>query len=197
MLVTGLFVVPVALLVVARFFVVQPFYVPTGAMQPTVMGRTRLPNGSWRQGDHVLVEKVSFRFHAPARGDIAVFWTRGIVHWAVPRDQVYIKRIVGIPGDRVQFRKAGLFVNGQLLTNPPIFAILQARTNGYCGYCPAGAFADNAAAEEKVGGQEYYVAGDNSTNSLDSRYFGTIQRKEMIGRAFFIYWPPDRIGFLK
>ncbi len=197
MLVTGLFVVPVALLVVARLFVVQPFYVPTGAMQPTVMGRTRLPNGSWRQGDHVLVEKVSFRFRAPARGDITVFWTRGIVHWAVPRDQAYIKRIVGIPGDRVQFRKAGLFVNGQLLTNPPIFAIIQARTNGYCGYCPAGAFADHAAAEEKVGGQEYYVAGDNSTNSLDSRYFGTIQRKEMIGRAFFIYWPPDRIGFLK
>ncbi len=195
--ISGLIVLPLALLVVARQFIVQPFYVPTGGMQPTLMGEPRPPQGSWRRGDHLLVEKLSFRFRAPARGDIAVFRTRGIVHWMVPPDQMFIQRVVGTPGDRVQFRKAGLFINDQLLTNPPIFATIQARLNGHSGYCLAGMFPNDEAAAVEVPRGEYFVAGDNSWNSLDSRFFGPVRRSALFGRAFFIYWPPQRIGFPK
>jgi signal peptidase I len=195
--VTCVVFIPLALLVVARLFILQPFYVPTGAMQPTLMGKTKLPDGSEKSGDHVLVEKVSLRFRAPARGDIVVFRTKGIAHAAVPQDQVYIKRVVGLPGDRVQFRQTGLFVNGQLLTNPPAFATIQARANGHSGYYPLGMFAGKEAAEWVVGQKECFVAGDNSRNSLDSRFFGPIRREQVFGRAFFIYWPPERMGFPK
>ncbi len=205
LLIMGLVVVPLAMLVVARLFIMQPFYVPTGGMQPTLMGEPRQPGGpplmgepgqpgrSPRRGDHLLVEKVTFRFRAPARGDIVVFRTRGIVHSMVPQDQFFVQRVVGVPGDQVQIRNTGLYINSQLLTNPPIFATIQARTNGYCGYHPAELTANDAVV--KLGEQQYFVAGDNSLNSLDSRYFGPIRREQVFGRPLFVYWPPHRVGF--
>jgi signal peptidase I len=90
------------LLLLVRQFVVQPFSIPTGAMQPTLMGNRRLPDGRTLPGDHLLVEKVSFRFRAPARGDIVMFKTRGINHYAVPcRRQFKTGKDVGAKADEL------------------------------------------------------------------------------------------------
>jgi signal peptidase I len=182
-------------LVLLRLFALVPMKVPTGAMQPAIMGNHKLPDGSTRSGDHLFVEKLSLLVRAPARGDIVVFKTKGINHPYVPQDQLYIKRVVGIPGDRILFEPPGVRVNGQLLTAPPIFKTIAAKTNGHCGYCASGDFAVKE--EIKLGEGEYFLAGDNSQNSLDSRYFGPIRRKQIIGRAAFIYYPGERMGIPK
>jgi signal peptidase I len=177
----------------AKLFL-QAFRVPTGAMQPTLMGSKPLPDGSRAGADHFFAEKFSLLFRAPARGDIVVFRTEGIDHPQVPQDQIFIKRVVGIPGDKLIFEPPGVRVNNQMLTHPEIFRKIAARTNGHCGYSAMG---DHGVSHEiTLGENEYFVAGDNSQNSLDSRYFGPIQRKQIFGRAFFIYYPWQRIGFV-
>jgi signal peptidase I len=179
-------------LALLRQFVVQPFRIPTGAMQPTLMGTRKLPDGRQLPGDSLFVEKLSLLFRAPARGDIVVFKSKGISHPSVPPDQYYIKRVVGIPGDKILFEPPGVRVNGQRLTEPEIFRKIAARTNGHGGYCATGEY--GVRSEETLRENEYFVAGDNSQNSLDSRFFGPIQRKQIIGRAWFIYAPRERIG---
>ena len=143
----------------------------------------------------LLTERISYLFRAPARGDIVVFSTTGIDSPMVPPGQYFVKRIVGIPGDKVLFDPPGVRVNGHLLTNPPIFARISTRTNGYCGYTAQGELAVSQLLELKDG--EYFVAGDNSQNSLDSRYYGPIRRKQITARAAFIYYPLRRWGFLE
>jgi signal peptidase I len=175
--------------------VLQPFRIPTGAMQPTLMGKRTLSDGRELPGDRLFAEKISLRFRAPARGDIVVFKTDGITHLSVPPDQMYIKRVVGIPGDRLLFEPPGVRVNGQLLTEPAIFRKIAARTNGHSGYCAMGDFGTSR--EIALKANEYFVAGDNSTNSLDSRHFGPIRREQIIGRASFTYSPWERMGFLE
>ena len=182
-------------LVLLGLFVLKPFNVPTGAMQPTIMGQQKRADGSTGPGDHLLVEKLSFFLRAPARGDVVVFKTKGINHPSVPQNQLFIKRVVGLPGDRILFDPPGVRVNGTLLTEPPIFKTIAARTNGHSGYRAMGDYAVKQ--DLQLGENEYFVAGDNSANSLDSRYFGPIHRKQIIGRAFFIYFPVTRMGFPK
>jgi signal peptidase I len=175
-----------------RQFVVQPLIVPTSSMQPTLMAKQRLPHGRELAGDRLLLEKVSFLFRSPARGDIVVFKTKGIAHPSVPQDQLYIKRVVGIPGDRIRMEAPGVRVNGTLLTVPEIFQKIASRTNGHCGYSAMGTFA--VAEDQQLQANEYFVAGDNGGNSLDSRYFGPIQKTQIVGRVWFIYFPLKRIG---
>jgi signal peptidase I len=191
----GLVLFLTVLLLLLRQFVVQPFSIPTGGMQPTLMGKRTLPNGRELSGDHLLVEKLSLRFRAPARGDIVVFKTKGISHPNVPQDQYYVKRVVGIPGDKILFEPPGVRVNGQLLTEPEIFRKIAARTNGHAGYVAAGDY--GISREEQLGENDYFVAGDNSQNSLDSRYYGPIRRQQIIGRAWFVYSPWKRLGVLE
>jgi len=102
----------------------------------------------------------------------------------VPQDQYFIKRVLGVPGDKVLFDPPGVRVNGLLLPNPPFFARMTARTNGYGGYFAMGSHGVSTPVELKAG--EFVVAGDNSANSLDSRYYGPIRRQQITSRAFFI-----------
>jgi signal peptidase I len=188
----GLALLIIVLLPLLRLFVVQPFVIPTAGMQPTLMAKRKLPDGRELPADHLLVERLSLLFRAPARGDIVVYKTKGITHPSVPQDQLCIKRVVGIPGDRIRMEAPGVRVNGPLLTEPEIFRKIAACTNGHSGYSALGHY--GVAGEEELRENEYYVAGDNGNNSLDSRYFGPIRRKQIIGRAWFIYFPARRIG---
>lgn len=120
---------------------------------------------NFQDGELLLTEKVSYRFSEPKRGDVVVFEA------PVGRQVDFIKRIIGLPGDRVEIKGGSVFVNGNKILEPYISALTQGEEN------------------VKLGENEYFVLGDNRTASSDSRIFGSIKRKSIRGRVWFVYWP--------
>jgi signal peptidase I len=181
--------------------VFRPFTVPTGAMAPTIRGVEERPDGTKTVGDHVFVTPCLYRFRAPARGDIVVFSTREIRHRHVPADTYYIKRIAGLPGDRVAIDPPYLVVNGRRVTEPAVFGKMGGRRDGYDGYMVPGRgtmdpppWMSSTNEVQQLGPDEYLVLGDNSRSSLDSRYFGPIKRSAILGPVVFRYYPFNRAG---
>ncbi len=158
-----------------RTFVVAPYYVPSASMEPTLHGCSNCND------DHVLVQKLSYDFHDPERGDIVVFNNPG-KRWAQAKDKVLIKRVIGVPGDRLRIRDRKVFVNGQRLDEPYV--------NKSChGTTPNG-----GPSTYKVPKGDLFVMGDNRCDSEDSRVFGFVPIDKVIGKAFIIFWPLSRFG---
>jgi signal peptidase I len=178
----------------ARQFTGQPFRLPTGSMQPTLLGTSKT-GGSVLNCDHVVVNRMAYYKCKPRRGDIVVFKTSGVVSPPpfLPRNQYFAKRIVGLPGDRVSIRPPFVCINGRELADPPFFRDMASGKAGYTGYTNGGALL-SVADEIVLGQDEYFVLGDNSCNSLDSRHFGPIKADSIVGQVNWIYWPPDRRG---
>ena len=170
-------------------------------------------------GDQVLVDKVTYNFRPPRRGEVFIFKTAGIEgleneHGAGGEgSEDFIKRCVGLTGDIIQVKPPMLLVNGQPATGAPAFAKQFARSDGYPGYtlvsygsfvypgqlpC-AGETADPTRPYDPYdskNSQTYYVPadcywamGDNSPNSEDSRYWNGVPRQNLIGRGYFVFWP--------
>jgi signal peptidase I len=161
----------VALALVIRIFVMAPFKIPSGSMRPTLI-----------EGDRILVNKFIHRFEDPKRGEITVF--------KYPEDpkRPFIKRLVGLERDRVEIRRGQVLVNGAALASPAIFQTNQYYNQG--DYGQAGQVID-------VPEGHLFVLGDNSASSKDSRYWGFVPKKYLIGRAMCIFWPPNRIRVLR
>lgn len=172
-----LHVIPVVLLMVLRIFgLIRPFYIPYGSMAPAVS-----------VGDHVMMEGISYLKRKPHRGDIVVFSTEGLN--IPPPTTFYTKRVAGESGESIRISAGKVYVNdsevtltnkhGQIMYSQPGIGIFAVNTNLMI---PPG---------------EFFVLGDNSNNSLDSRFWGCLPRENVIGRICFCYWPPSRIGFVK
>ena len=164
------FVLEIVLIVGAAFvlalviqqFVVKPFEIPSGSMEPTIA-----------EGDRILCNRFIYRFADPKRGDVAVFNSDLST---VP----LIKRIIGLPGDRIAVKDGRLYLNGQPQNEPEL------KDQYIQGEFP----------EITVPEGRYFMMGDNRNNSDDSRFIGTIPRKAILGKAFARYWPLSRIGGL-
>jgi signal peptidase I len=100
---------------------------------------------------------------------------------------------VAIPGDTVSIRPPFVRINGRDLADPPFFQAMASGADGFSGYLNAGIL-PSMTNEIVLGPDEYFVLGDNSSASLDSRHFGPIRRDSIIGRVNWIYWPPGRRG---
>jgi signal peptidase I len=175
--------IAILLALVIRTFVVQAFTIPSGSMMDTL-----------QVGDYILVNKFLYGptvpgvgwhvpgLRTPQRGDIVVF--------KYPQDERrdFIKRIIGVPGDRVQVRGHTVTVNGEALIEPyqrvtqPAFP--RSEPPGYCGY-------SYGCEPTTVPPDSYFVMGDNRDNSQDSRYWGFVKFDEIKGKAFLIYWSWD------
>ena len=163
-------------------------------------------------GDHLFVNRLTYNFRKPQRGEIIVFQTKGIQNPMMPQDQFYIKRLVALPGDRVQIGDdRHLVINGRRLDAstphfeniysfdpklPPRKSEFSGHVNGtvaekyniYPGLSLAPLFPD----EQTVftnDNDTYMVMGDNTTDSFDSRVWGPFPARNVIGKSFFIYWP--------
>lgn len=165
-------VIALIMALVIRAFVVQAFKIPSGSMYPTL-----------KIGDRLFVNKFIYRFRDPQRWDIIVF--------KYPEDpsKDFIKRLIGLPGETIEIRNGLLLVNGikQFLPNEILGNVYYNTEEG-----------DYGAINQKivVPPDHYYVLGDNSGNSRDSRMWGFVSKKELVGRAFVRWWPPQRIGTL-
>lgn len=182
--------VAVAVLVafLVKTFVAQAFYIPSGSMIPQL-----------EVNDRIVVSKLAYRLHSPHRGDVVVFdapvprppdhssapvrVTRallGAVGLSAPSTEEYIKRVIGLPHERVEAHDGRVYVDGRELVEP---------------YLPTG---DDTAdfGPVTVGDGELLVLGDNRGNSADSRTFGPIRRSTVVGRAVVRMWPPKRAAFL-
>jgi signal peptidase I len=170
-------------------FLVKPFRIPSESMVPTLAINQR-----------VLVDRVSFRFSEPHRGDIVVFKppqgaelnTCGAEHGPdepCPRptpgksDTNFIKRVVAEPGERIKVVGGRVYIDGKAQNEP------YARLTSACPTC-------NLDKEITVPPDHYFMMGDNRGESADSREWGPVPKKWIIGNAFATYWPPRKIGTL-
>ena len=131
-------------------------------------------------GEYLLTDKVSYRLRDPERGEIIVFEAPGT------SGEEYIKRIIGLPGERVKIEKGKVYINGNVLLEPYIPAPINTSS---------GAFLTESK-EVTVLLNNYIVLGDNRVASSDSRTWGFVPKENMTGRAWVIYWPPNRMGFV-
>ncbi|MDE6052330.1 MAG: signal peptidase I [Lachnospiraceae bacterium] len=131
-------------------------------------------------GDHLIVDKISYRFDDPERFDIIVF------PFQYDTDTYYIKRIIGMPGETVQIDDSGnIYIDGEVLDENYGREVIQSP--------------GRAGDPIQLGDDEYFVMGDNRNNSSDSRdpSVGNIHRRDIIGRAFIRIWPFSKFGILK
>ncbi len=157
-----------------------------------------ITSGVVKSGDYILVNRIKYNFIRPKRGDITVFDTRDLTHPQVRKDAYYIKRTVGLPGETISLAPPYLLVNGEKPDDPRFDKIFN--NENYSGYVFGilravpppliGKPGDSVI----LGSDQYLFFGDNTTQSLDGRYFGAVNRKQILGPAFFVCWPLDRAG---
>lgn len=156
-----------AFFVVFYLFIVQPHQVKGSSMYPT-----------FKDKEYILTDKITYKFSLPKRGDVIILMS--------PKnpDVDYIKRVVGLPGERVRITDGKVYINDLPLNEDfikvetPIF--------------PGGFIQENQ--EVIVNENNYFVLGDNRPGSSDSREFGLIPQDKIIGRVIFRYYPTDRFG---
>jgi signal peptidase I len=168
-----------------------------------------LANYVTQTGDQVLVDKVTYNFRPPRRGEVFIFKTSGIPRLAHERgpdqegSEDFIKRCVGLAGDLIEVKPPFLYVKGKLAEGAPSFAKEFAQTDNYPGYTLVKGVDGTGVTDGNT--QTYYVPedcywamGDNSPNSEDSRYWGGVPRPNLVGRGCFVFWPfTERWGWIK
>lgn len=157
-----------------KAFVFEAYKIPSSSMHNTLL-----------ENDRIFVNKFQYNIWDVDVGDVIVFRTRGIDRIDDPDKPYYIKRVVGLPGDVIEIRNGDLFRNGERVTEPEIF-----RDNFYVPLRNNRRFFE-------VPPDEVLVFGDNSFNSLDSRDWGGVPMENIMGKAFFRYWPLGRMGSIE
>ncbi len=168
-------VIGVSIFLVVYLFLMQPHQVSGHSMDPNL-----------NNSDYLLTDKVSYRFNGPERGDIVVFHAPDGANCVAGTGCDYIKRVIGLPGEKVEVKDSSIYINDAKLTE---------------SYLPAGTMThpgdftrDRAIT---LGPQEYFVAGDNRGQSSDSRVWGPILPEMIVGRAFFRYLPVQEMGMIE
>lgn len=165
--------IALSLALLLRIFVAEPRYIPSDSMLPTL-----------QVGDRLIVEKISFHFHPPKLGDIIVFeppkpLQKQLQLQGYAQDQAFIKRVIGESGQVVSVQKGQVYINQKPLeenyiAEPPEYQL----------------------GSQQVPENQLFVMGDNRNNSNDSHVWGFLPKQNIIGRAFFRFWPLNRIGFV-
>lgn len=162
-------VVALSIFVVIYLFLMQPHEIKGSSMEP-----------NFYNSEYILTDKISYRLHAPTRGDVVIF--------KAPEnpDVDYIKRVIGLPADRIKIQNGSVYLNGEKLRED----YLRDQT-----YLPPGSYMAEGV-EITIPGGKLFVMGDNRPHSSDSRRFGPVPFDAIIGRAFLRYWPVTSFGML-
>lgn len=167
-------VIALSIFLIIYLFVMQPHQVNGASMYPT-----------YEDKEYLLTDKISYKTGTPERGDVVVFKAPPAAQCPEGTGCDFIKRVIGLPGDAVEVRDESVFVNGIKLEE---------------SYLPMGTPTRPGAATAngtvKVPEGHYFMMGDNRNHSSDSRSWGPVPKELIVGKVFFRYWPPNKVGMV-
>ncbi|BAZ42945.1 signal peptidase I [Calothrix sp. NIES-4101] len=171
-----------------RTFVAEARWIPSGSMEPTLHGTTN----QW-EADKIIVDKLKYKFSDPQRGDIVVFSPTAELQKEDYQD-AFIKRVIGLPGEKVELREGNVFINGKQLPETNYLSKDKERTS--IEVCTSGKNPPFLYQPTTIPKGQYLVLGDNRTQSYDGRCWGLVPRENIIGRAVVRFWPLNKVGGL-
>ncbi len=165
-----------------RSFIVQPFKIPTGSMRTTLLEKDRILVNRFIYGLRIPLTTIRiFKFMYPERGDVIVF------NYPEDPNRAFIKRLIAKGGDIVEIKDGKIYINSKEFSHPSVQNIHYYNRGDY------GLIGQKVIVPKN----SYYVLGDNSNSSRDSRFWGFVDDKYLIGKAFLIYWPLNRMRIIK
>jgi signal peptidase I len=173
----------IAIVLAIKAWVVNPYRIPSSSMEPT-LHCARPANGcEARFSDRVLANRFIYHFREPRRGEIVVFETPPAARARCGAGGTFVKRLIGLPGERLELRTEGgfsfVYIDGKKLAEPYIRQGRRDAGGPETFTIPEG---------------QFFMMGDNRSQSCDSREWGTVPRANLIGKVFATYWPPTRIS---
>lgn len=161
--------VVLAILLILRFFIAEPH---------KVSGHSMVPN--FQDGDYLITNKLATR-SAPQREEVIILKNPNNL------DQVFIKRIIGLPGEQIKIQNGNVYINGRMIAEPYLPSGLKTEGETYL----------TNGEEITIPGGQFFVMGDNRHNSSDSREWGPVKQELVVGQAWLRYWPPQSFGLIK
>ena len=158
-------IIALAIALPFRFFIAQPFIVSGSSMEPTFLDK-----------EYLVVDEITYRFQPPQRGDVVIF------KYPLDTSKYFIKRIVGLPGEHVVVEGNRVIIYNK--KNPQGFELSE----------PYIKYPSTKTSNTTLKDDEYFTMGDNRDKSLDSRYWGPMPKKDLVGRAILRLFPPSKIG---
>lgn len=163
-------VISLAIIIPIRYFLFQPFFVRGASMEP-----------NFEDGEYLVIDEISYRFHEPERGDVIVF------RYPMDSSQYYIKRIVALPGEVIRIEEGKIMIFSK--ENPSGVILEESYLSEESKFTPGNL-------EINLDENDYFVLGDNRQASSDSRRWGAVPRHYIVGRAWIRAWPFNRVGIL-
>ncbi|MGI9113227.1 MAG: signal peptidase I [Gaiellaceae bacterium] len=173
----------IAIVLAIKAWVVNPYRIPSSSMEPTLHCARPASGCEARFSDRVLANRLIYHFRDPERGEIVVFETPPAAQVRCGAGGTFVKRVIGLPGERLELRTEGgfsfVYIDGRRLPEPYLEEERRDSRGPETFSVPEG---------------QYFMMGDNRSQSCDSREWGTVPRENLIGKVFATYWPPTRIS---
>jgi signal peptidase I len=180
-------IVAVGIVLAVKAWVVNPYRIPSPSMEPTLHCAKPEPYCEAGSSDRVLANRFIYHFRDPRRGEIVVFNAPPAAKQECIGG-VFVKRIIGLPGEVWEERNGYTYINGKRLAEPYVQASRRdSQTKTLADIPPLGTL-------RRIPDGMYLMEGDNRAHSCDSRIWGLVPRRDIIGKVFLIYWPFGRIG---
>jgi signal peptidase I len=179
----------IAIVLAIKAWVVNPYRIPSSSMEPTLHCARPAAGCEASTSDRVLANRFIYHFRSPRRGEIVVFQTPKLALQACGSQGTFVKRLIGLPGEVWEERSGFVYINGKKLNEPYVKADRRDHDSyGLMDIPPRHTYI-------RIPKGYYLMMGDNRSSSCDSRRWGLVPRKNLIGPVFATYWPPSRISF--
>ena len=179
----------IAIVLAIKAWIVNPYRIPSSSMEPTLHCARPAAGCEASTSDRVLANRFIYHFRSPRRGEIVVFKTPKLALEACGSQGTFVKRLIGLPGEVWEERSGFVYINGKKLNEPYVKADRRDHDSyGLMDIPPRHTYT-------RIPKNYYLMMGDNRSSSCDSRRWGLVPRKNLIGPVFATYWPPSRISF--